>query len=125
MSWGWGGGAAQRAGEGCWASCIRVLDLGPEGATATEPTEQTEGVPSPDVLAAVMHVDPAPDLPVRRQLHRYRALIQDRAHDTEEGRALRATLTAHFGPAHPEILDLDRLIRFRRALSSGAERRPS
>jgi hypothetical protein len=82
-------------------------------------------VPSPDVLAAVMHVDPAPDLPVRRQLHRYRALIQDRAHDTEEGRALRATLTAHFGPAHPEILDLDRLNRFRRALSSGAERRPS
>ncbi|MBL8619240.1 MAG: AAA family ATPase [Deltaproteobacteria bacterium] len=109
--------------------CIRVLepaDPGTEGPTLVRtPALQTQGVPSSDVLASVMHVDPAPDIPIRKTLADYRALIQDRSHDSPEGLALRAALDAHYGLQHPEILDLDRLIRFRRALAPRPDGRPA
>lgn len=98
------------------SACIRILDLTPEGSSARQPDRQTQGVPSPDVLSAVMEVNPAPNLPIRQDLDRYRALIQDGLHGSDKGLTLRAKLDAHFGPSHPEILDLDRLIRFQRVL---------
>lgn len=104
--------------------CIRVLDLGPDGVAAALPVEQTEGVTAPEVLSAVMLVDPAPDVPIRHALHRYRALIQDRVHESEEGAALRAQLNQHFGAQHPAILDLERLIRFRRVVAPRVEPAP-
>lgn len=95
--------------------CIRVLDEGTSGLHAHTPSEQTEGVPAPDVMVAVMDVAPSADLPIRRDLERYRAMIQDDTHESVEGVALRARLEQHYGSRHLEITDLDRLVRFRRA----------
>lgn len=76
--------------------------------------QQTEGVAVEEDMAAVMGVASTPDIPIRHELNRYRAMIQDGVHDQEVGRTRRAVLEAHFGPRHPEMLDLDRLIRFQR-----------
>jgi predicted ATP-binding protein involved in virulence len=96
--------------------CIRVLDDWPDGFVARMPEVQTEGVPAEDILASVMRVESSPDVPIRRDLNRYRALIDDGSHESEEGRRLRSHLDSHFGSHHPEVADLDRLLRFRRAM---------
>lgn len=112
------------------AECIRLL------STETDPetgktrlavhgvSSQTEGIASSDVLAEIMGVDPVPNVPVARDLHRYHALIQQNLHETPEGMQLRATLTAHFGAEHPAMLECDRLIRwevFKRKLPARGE----
>lgn len=76
------------------------------------PDFQTRGVESADVLAGIMGVDPVPQVEESRTLRDYRTLIEDDRHGTEEARALRSKLVAHFGERHPLILDCDRLIRF-------------
>jgi predicted ATP-binding protein involved in virulence len=49
------------------ASSIRILRVDEEGEThVTTPTQQTRGVESPDVMAAVMGIDPLPDVPEAR-----------------------------------------------------------
>jgi predicted ATP-binding protein involved in virulence len=69
-------------------------------------------VESADVLAAIMGVDPVPQVEEARWLSRYRALIEDGSAETQDARALRQKLMDHFGAHHPLILDCDRLIRF-------------
>lgn len=100
------------------SECIRVLEDSESGVRASVPSLQTEGVASADVMASVMKVASTPDVPIRGQLERYRALIQDGAHETPEAQALRHLLNEHFGEKHPEVVDLDRLIRFRKAVAS-------
>ncbi len=102
--------------------CIRILEVDGDGGTCRTPAQQTAGVSAPDVLAVVMGVDPAPDIPIRQELNRFRALVQDGREAESEGEALRARLVAHFGQTHPEIVDLDRLLRFRRVLAQRSER---
>ncbi len=102
--------------------CIRVL-RGADGMyEAVQPPLQTQGVPSGDVMNSVMQVAPTPDVPIRRELERYQALIQDGQHTSDDGVALRARLDEHFGRQHPEVLDLDRVIRFRAALSRRSDK---
>lgn len=91
------------------ASSIRVIRV-VDGAVSLEtPTFQTKGV---DVLAAIMGVDPVPQVEEAKALSEYRSLIEDGAGETSKALALRKTLVEHFSPDHPVILDCDRLLRF-------------
>lgn len=91
---------------------IRVIHIVDGEAMIETPRIQTRGVESADVLAAVMGVDPVPQLPEAKQLSEYRALIEDGQAESEKAFVLRANLTRHFGERHPVMLDCDRLIRF-------------
>lgn len=91
---------------------IRVLRVEEGRGVFQTPSFQTRGVESADVLAAIMGVDPVPQVEQARWLSRYRGMIEDGQTDTEAAKALRQELVAHFGPQHPVILDCDRLLRF-------------
>jgi predicted ATP-binding protein involved in virulence len=91
---------------------IRVLRVEDGRGVFHTPTFQTRGVESADVLAAIMGVDPVPQVEQARWLSRYRAMIEDGLAETAEAQALRADLVAHFGAQHPVMLDCDRLLRF-------------
>lgn len=99
------------------ASCIRRLvsrtdpETGQSQIQAEPVVQQTLGIASADVLAAIMGVDPIPDVPQARQLAEFHALIQQNLHDTPAGHALRQTLDAHFGADHPVMRECDRMIR--------------
>lgn len=73
--------------------------------------QQTRGVASADVLAAIMGVNPIPDVPEARKLSRFHTLIQQNQHESEEGQQLHAELNAHFSPNHPVMHECDRMIR--------------
>lgn len=99
------------------ATCIRKLvakddaETGQRGMDVQKVTQQTLGVASADVLAAIMEVDPVPNVPAARKLADYRALIQQNLHDSEFGTRLRAELDDHFSPRHSVIIECDRMIR--------------
>lgn len=75
------------------------------------PNQQTLGVASNDVLAAIMDVDPVPDVEQARMLSQFRSMIQQGNHENEEGQILKNKLDAHYGVNHPLILECDRMIR--------------
>ncbi|WP_437707422.1 AAA family ATPase [Sorangium sp. So ce448] len=91
---------------------IRVIRLRDGEAVLDTPAFQTRGVESADVLAAIMDVDPVPQVEQARWLSRYRALIEDGMAEAPDAQALREKLVQHFAPNHPVILDCDRLRRF-------------
>lgn len=99
------------------ARCIRLLqtetdpETGKSRLVVRPVTSETQGTASSDVLAAVMHIDPMPDIPIVRDLHRYHALIQQNLYETPDGTKLREALEAHYGTGHPALLECDRLIR--------------
>jgi len=92
--------------------CIRILRERDGHTVLDTPTFQTRGVESADVLAAIMGVDPVPQVPEARWLSDYRALIEDGKAESPAALALRARVIDHFQADHPLILDCDRLIRF-------------
>lgn len=100
------------------AHCIRQLEseynetAGQRQTVARTVEQQTQGIPSSDVLAEVMGVNPVPDVEAARQLNRYHALIAQGLHENLEGQELRRKLDVHFGRQHPRILDCERAIRF-------------
>lgn len=97
--------------------CIRLLQSEwDEGAGQTRISvktveQQTEGLASSDVLAAVMGTDPVPPIEKAAWLSEYRGLIQQGLQDSPRGDELKQKLIDHFGPHHPEILECERLIR--------------
>lgn len=100
------------------ARCIRQLESGSDFETGQQQTlvrtvtQQTQGVPSSDVMAEVMGVNPTPDVEAAHRLERYHELIAQGTHEGEEGITLRNWLDAHFGKQHALMLDCDRAIRF-------------
>jgi predicted ATP-binding protein involved in virulence len=95
------------------ASSIRLLDLRADGvAGMRSPEQQTRGVESADILAAIMGVDPVPRVKEAQDLRRLRAMIEDGQLEQADFVELRARLTEHFGERHPVMLDCARLIRF-------------
>ncbi|WP_349963464.1 AAA family ATPase [Rhizobium sp. ZPR3] len=91
---------------------VRVLHFDRDEARIETPSFQTRGVESANVLAAVMNVDPVPQLQETDNLRTYRALIEDGKADAAEALALRERLLAHYGPKSQVMVDCDRLIRF-------------
>jgi predicted ATP-binding protein involved in virulence len=75
------------------------------------PDEETKGDESATLLASVMGVDPVPQVPEAAGLKRYRHLVHLQQQDSDEGKALRIQLNAHFGPRHHLMLECDRMIR--------------
>jgi predicted ATP-binding protein involved in virulence len=106
------------------SECIRVLheitnEDGERRMIATTPTEQTRGSASHEVLASVMGTHARPDLKETQQLTKYKALIQQDLHRSEDGLVLLQQLNEHFGSTHPLMKECDRLIRlveFKRGL---------
>lgn len=95
------------------SECIRNLVIDQDGLwIAKQPGEQTKGMESAYVMAAVMKTDPIPPVEEAQWVSDYRALIEDGNPEGSEAQELRAKLVNHFGPDHPLILDFDRLIRF-------------
>lgn len=111
------------------AKCIRVLT--PEIATTDgQPAmavkliaQETQGMPSSDLLAWIMGIDPTPDIEIAQQLSQYKALIQQDLEETDNALELRAILNERYGSDHPQLQEADRLIRLqklkRRAIKSG------
>jgi predicted ATP-binding protein involved in virulence len=64
------------------------------------------------VLAAIMNVDPVPQVEEAKWLSEYRAFIEQGQFETRDAMATRGRLMDHFGPDHPVMIDCDRLIRF-------------
>jgi predicted ATP-binding protein involved in virulence len=99
------------------AACIRKLvatgdaEAGRGRIEVRTISQQTRGLASADVLAAIMGVNPVPDVPEARKLSEYHALIQQDLYDSDEGVRLRAELDAHFSPNHPVMHECDRMIR--------------
>lgn len=99
------------------AKCIRRLvtwtdpDTGQSQIKAEPVNQQTMGIASADVLAAIMGVDPIPDVPQARQLAEFHTLIQQNLHESAEGQTLRQALDAHFGADHPVMRECNRMIR--------------
>ncbi|WP_020558461.1 AAA family ATPase [Thiofilum flexile] len=89
------------------ARCIRILG----NETVRTPELQTQGLPSADILANIQTVDPVPDIEQAHWLSKYKALIQQYQHESEQGLELRQKLDAHFGKEHPAMLECERLIR--------------
>jgi predicted ATP-binding protein involved in virulence len=93
-------------------NCIRVIRVVDGAGVLQTPKFQTKGVESADVLAAIMGVDPVPQVEEAKELSEYRSLIEDGAAGTAKAVTLRKKLVEHFGHDHPLILDCDRLLRF-------------
>jgi predicted ATP-binding protein involved in virulence len=96
---------------------IRVIRLRDGQGTLETPAFQTRGVESADVLAAIMGVDPVPQVEQARWTSEYRALIQTDRYDQKEGQQLWVRLVEHFGMDHPiiqELVTLRRLQEFKR-----------
>ncbi len=93
---------------------IRIVRHSDGIGMVEHPRFQTRGVESADVLAAIMGVDPVPQVPEAGLLSNSRALIEDGKDNGDEATQLRSRLVDHFGPSHPLIVDCDRLIRFQK-----------
>lgn len=97
-----------------YAKQIRVLRIVDGVMNIQQPTFQTRGVESADVLAAIMGVDPVPRVDEAIWLNDFKSMIELGNHESESGAILRDQLIQHFGPQHPLMLDCERLIRFSR-----------
>jgi len=80
-------------------------------SVAACPEAQSRGIASADVLAAIMGVDPIPEVEEASWLSEYKALIQTGMHESEAGECLKKKLITHFGAEHQVMLECARLIR--------------
>ncbi|MFO0589646.1 MAG: AAA family ATPase [Polyangiaceae bacterium] len=103
-------------------SSIRVIALEGTKGVLRQPTFQTKGVTSADVLAQIMDVYPVPAIEEAKWLEDYRGYIEDGLAESKEALALREQLLAHFTRHHPVMMDCDRLIRFQAFKLRRAER---
>jgi predicted ATP-binding protein involved in virulence len=97
-----------------YAKQIRVVRFVDGVVNIQQPTFQTRGVESADVLAAIMGVDPVPHVDEAIWINDFKNMIETGTHESETGAMLKNKLIQHFGLQHPLMLDCDRLIRFTR-----------
>jgi predicted ATP-binding protein involved in virulence len=99
------------------AACIRKIESDVEETgelsvtKASRVSQQTKGVASVDLLAAIMGVDPIPDVPEAHWVSEFHALVQQNQYETEAAKDLRSQLEQHFGEDHPVLREIDRMIR--------------
>ena len=100
--------------------CIRIIEIHNRGllegevGEAITPARQTQGIASSDVLTEIFSVDPVPEVEAASKLSEYTFLVQQGLEGSEQGQKIRKELIHHFGPDHPSINEVDRLIRLRR-----------
>lgn len=99
------------------AESIRVLSLRDGDGVLNNPTYQTRGVASADILAEVMGVNSIPAVEEALWLSEYKARVEEGADQSEVSLALWSRLQDHFGEDHPVLRDvqvLQRLQEFKR-----------
>jgi len=91
------------------AEHVRVLD----GETVRR-VEHAEGLRSDVVMREILGTDPEPDVPPRRSLHEYMAMVRQGLGTTNEAKQLRARLEHELGGIDniPEFADADAAIAF-------------
>lgn len=90
---------------------IRIIHLQDGKGSLETPKFQTRGVESADILAAIMGVDPVPQVEEARLLSEYRALVQEDRSQTNDGQQLWGRLVEHFGEEHPVIQEIETMRR--------------
>ena len=105
---------------------IRVLGRNAAGTwEALPPPQEIKGVESAVALNNVMGVNPIPPVDEAKWLADYIAHVENGTHTTPVAVSLHGKLLNLYGPAHPVLLDLDRLIRFQAfKLRKGASPQP-
>lgn len=92
---------------------IRVLGRNAAGVwEALPPPQEIKGVESTVALNKVMGVNPIPPVDEAKWLTDYVAHIENGTHTTPDAVALRDKLSNLYGPTHPVMLDVERLVRF-------------
>lgn len=92
---------------------IRRIEQNAHGEwEARMPHQEVIGVESAVALNDVMNVNPIPPVEPAQWLKQYTVKIETGTHEDDDGKVLYAKLLAVYGPTHPIILDLGRLIRF-------------
>lgn len=89
----------------------QIMEDGKVRSSALPPKMQSKGTASADVMAEIQLVDPVPDVEEAHWLSRYKQLIMEQAQNGAEGDELREKILKHFGSAHHEWLECERLIR--------------
>lgn len=92
---------------------IRVVFKDGEGRwQAQTPDLEILGLESSIALNDIMGVNPVPPLDEAQLIANYTAAIENGQHETRDAKAMRESLLAIYGAAHPVLRDADRLIRF-------------
>ena len=92
------------------AESIRILESS-DVANVSQPSYQTQGVSSHEILMNVQNVPHIPDIKISQKVQQYRRLIEDNQSETEEAKNLKQLLIGHFGENHPVISELNNLKR--------------
>lgn len=92
---------------------IRLLGRDADGSWhASMPQQEIIGAESAMALNDIMRVNPIPPVEEAQWLADYTAKIESGTYEDTDGRILREKLLDLYGPSHPIMLDVDRLIRF-------------
>jgi len=92
---------------------IRLLGRNADGHwTAAQPDQEVKGVESAMALNETMKVNPIPPVEEATWLTEYNDKIEAGTHEDERGRELHSRLLDLYGPTHPLMLTIERLVRF-------------
>lgn len=99
------------------AECIRIIkheqnaDSGKTESSAEQPSTQSLGVASADVMAQLQGVDPIPDVEQAKWLTSYKAMVEQGDLNSDDATNLKDKIIDHFGENHQEWLECKRLTR--------------
>lgn len=92
------------------AESIRILESGDDD-NVSQPSYQTQGVSSHEILMKVQNVGHIPDIDISHKVNQYRRLIEDNQATSSEAESLKQILIKHFGDKHSVIIELNNLKR--------------
>nr|WP_324259514.1 retron Ec78 anti-phage system effector ATPase PtuA [Cellvibrio fontiphilus] len=97
--------------------CIRTLGKGIDGKdVAATPKSFSYGMPSNDVMEAIMHVNPQPPVPEEIQLKELTNLVDQGLYGSDRALALLGALKSVLTEKHPQLEKIERSIRRQEAL---------
>jgi len=95
----------------------QLIELDNDDYDVQQPELQTRGVMSSDILERIMGTYSIPDVKESNDLNKLQQYIQEDKYNTPEAELLYDSLKKHFGDKHPEMLNCDRLIQFRKLIA--------
>lgn len=78
-----------------------------------QPDYQTKGIMSSDVLELIMDTKSIPDIKEAHDLKYLNSLIQSDQYNSDEFRELLSQSISHFGENHPEIVNINSIMKFK------------